>query len=405
MQAPKKKILLSYFYSYVCCLLMAGLMGSCALFGSGARDRGDFRLGLKQGTWTNVAPAGMQLVPGGAFMTGEVNEDILGVPRPNRRITVSSFYMDDTPVTNAVYRKFIEILLDKVGASKDKDVKEEGDEQEGEEEVQQEENQDEDEQQDVAKDETSKADQEKVAQKDMYEAELTVEFIMTKLYPDSAVWRNDFSNHMADILLDGYHEHPAYNEYPVVGISWEAARRFAAWRTKYFNEFRALQEEDPIPNITLPSEAQWTYAARGGMELAKYPWGGPYVRNYEGELRANFKSGKGNYNECGYAYTSPVKAFAPNDYGLYDMAGNVSEWTLDAYNPAAVSRIWDLDPLYLDDNQPLKITKGGSWKDPKFNLETGTVDCEHKDSARSYIGFRCVMPYIGLQNITMPTAQ
>ena len=229
---------------------------------------------------------------------------------------------------------------------------------------------------------------------DRLEAMLSVDFIDT-LYPDPDVWRNDFSNSMADTYLEDYFNHAAFDDYPVVGITWDNATLYAEWQTQYLNENRANKGEFPYPSFVLPSAAQWEYAARGGQELAKYPWGGPYIRDAKGQLRANFKSASGNYSECGYSYTSPVTAFLPNDFGLYDMAGNVAEWTRDAYNPVAIRETWDLDPLYVNDDEPIKIIKGGSWKDISRFLQTGEEDYEHKDKARSFIGFRCVMPSIG----------
>ena len=322
-------------------ILLILMTQSCALIGIGNDDQGEARGVPGRSDWRMTTPLDMVLVPGGSFMMGEVDDDIAAQITPNRQVTVSDYFMDATEITNNKYRQFINTMLAEPPDTIDET------------------------------------------------------FVMTKLYPDTNVWRNDFSHHMADPIVENYYEHPAYDDFPVVGISWEAARHYAEWRSEYLNEYREQKGLPPYPRFSLPSAAQWEYAARGGKELAKYPWGGPYIRDSEGKLRANFKSGSGNYDECGYAYTSPVREFAPNDYGLYDMAGNVAEWTLDVYNPASVSRTSDLNPVYLDDAQPMKIIKGGSWKDISRFLQTGMNDYEHKDSVRSYIGFRCVIPYIG----------
>jgi len=188
---------------------------------------------------------------------------------------------------------------------------------------------------------------------------ITEEFVLQKLYPDMKRWKEDFSHQMADPMVDEYYEHAAFDNFPVVGITQEAASRFAIWRTKCLNEYREKCGLWPTSKFRFPTAAEWTYAARGGKEFAKYPWGGPYVRDAEGNLLANFKSNRGNYRECKYDYTAPVDHFPPNGYGLH-IGGNVSEWTVDAYNPAATARMWDLNPVHLDENQPNKIVKGGS---------------------------------------------
>ena len=110
---------------------------------------------------------------------------------------------------------------------------------------------------------------------------------------------------------------------------------------------------------------------------------------------ANFKPGRGNYIDDGFAYTAPVDAFAPNGYGLYNMAGNVSEWVEDAYNPASNALIWDMNPTFFDDNEPRKVVRGGSWKDVAHYLETSTRNYEYKDVQTAHIGFRTAMTYIG----------
>jgi gliding motility-associated lipoprotein GldK len=129
--------------------------------------------------------------------------------------------------------------------------------------------------------------------------------------------------------------------------------------------------------------------------MAKYPWGNPYIRNAKGCLLANFKPGRGNYFDDGYAYTAPVYSFFSNDYGLFEMSGNVSEWCLDAYHPSSVPLVWDLNPQYIDENEPRKIIRGGSWKDIAYFCETGTRAYEYEDTARAFIGFRCAMTYLG----------
>ncbi len=145
----------------------------------------------------------------------------------------------------------------------------------------------------------------------------------------------------------------------------------------------------------MPSEAEWEWAARGGKASAKYPWGNPYVANGKGCLLANFKPHRGNYDADGYAYTAPANQFNPNDYGLYNMAGNVSEWCLDAYADNSVAITWDLNTINDDKDEPRKVIRGGSWKDVAYYLETGTRSYEYENKKRSYIGFRCAMNHLG----------
>jgi gliding motility-associated lipoprotein GldK len=164
------------------------------------------------------------------------------------------------------------------------------------------------------------------------------------------------------------------------------------------------------PRFRLPTEAEWEYAARGGRNLAKYPWGNPYVRNTLGCMLANFKPGRGNYYDDGFAYTAPVASYFANDWGLYDMAGNVAEWCQDAYYEAAVPTVWDMNPVFDPQSKkgdansigysnlsayPRRVVRGGSWKDIAYFLETGTRTYQHFDSTSTSIGFRCAMTYLG----------
>lgn len=355
-------------------------------------DRGEV-VGLSVGAnWRVETPPGMVKVPGGTFTSGPSSQDGAHRVRENRKVALSSFYMDRTETTNSQYRQFIASLQDLVSGGSEQqdaslsDVDDLAD------------TDDNDDAQDQSL-EMLKAVGAAVLDKDASKDEIpqiTQAFIEEKLCPDKSVWQRASGNRMADPMTENYFEHPAFDDFPVVGISWGAASAYAVWRTYHVNDYRASVGLTPLPKFRLPTSTEWEYAARGGKELAKYPWGGPYLRSPQGKVLANFKSGRGNYGECGYSYTSPVTYFPPNDYGLYDMAGNVAEWTLDAYGAASSARGTDINPRHADDTKDRKVIKGGSWKDVGYFLETGAIDYNHKDEPQAFIGFRCVMPQIGV---------
>lgn len=217
----------------------------------------------------------------------------------------------------------------------------------------------------------------------------------TPIYPDTTVWLRDFNYSFNEPLFEQYFWHKAYSKYPVVGVTWDQARAFCAYSTKSKNDFNQSRKKklEKVFPYRLPSEVEWEYAARGGLENAPYPWGGPYLIDDRGCYLANFKPKRGDYmeSEKGYLYTAPVKSFHKNGFGLYDMAGNVSEWTVSAYNNSSYVISSTLNP-YLGNRieDPRKVIKGGSWKDIGYMLMVSERDWEHKDSARSYIGFRRV---------------
>jgi gliding motility-associated lipoprotein GldK len=203
--------------------------------------------------------------------------------------------------------------------------------------------------------------------------------------------------------MANYFWHPAYDNYPVVGVTWRQARAFCTWRTQLLNSFFLESMGEPfVQDYRLPTESEWEYASRGGLKGAMYPWGGYYTQNYKGCYIANFKPMRGNYTADGGIYPLVVASNDPNEWGLYDMGGNVSEWTNNAFDESAYSWTDDLNPDYqyeaLPDDPPVrkrKIIRGGSWKDISYYMQCGTRSYEYQDSAKSYIGFRCVRHYLG----------
>jgi len=224
------------------------------------------------------------------------------------------------------------------------------------------------------------------------------------IYPDTLAWISDFTYSYNDPMAKMYFWHPGFDDYPLVGVTWEQAQAFCVWRTQLYNNFLATTKGGAIvQNYRLPTEYEWEYAARGGRNLSMYPWGSPYTRNAKGCFLANFKPLRGNYVDDGFLKPSPVGSFDPNDYNLYDMSGNVAEWTISAFDEAAYSFTHDLNPNYeysaLPNESPVmkrKVVRGGSWKDVAYYLQNGTRSYEYQDSAKSYIGFRCIRSTMGI---------
>jgi len=219
---------------------------------------------------------------------------------------------------------------------------------------------------------------------------------IVEVYPDTTVWVKDFHYSYNDPMHQDYFYHQAYHDYPVVGVSWRQAKAFCKWRTKKKNDFlSAKRNPTQVPQFRLATEGEWEYAARGGLENATYPWGGPYTTSDQGCFLANFKPTRGNYAVDGALYTVEAKSYNPNDFGLYNMAGNVAEWTNTAYNEASYYLGSTMNPNVEDARNYRKVIRGGSWKDVAYFLEVSTRDYEYADSARSFIGFRTVQDYLG----------
>ena len=222
------------------------------------------------------------------------------------------------------------------------------------------------------------------------------------IYPDTTAWINDFENSYNEPYTRLYFSHGGYTDYPVVGVSWEQANAFCAWRTDFLR--RSLGKEGIyIEPYRLPTEAEWEFAARAGVSDNQYPWEGDLTLSEDkGCFYANFKPQEGNYTKDGHVISSKVGTFAPNDFGLYDMAGNVSEWTSTAFTESVSKLTNDLNPEYRYDaakedpyKMKRKIVRGGSWKDVAHNIRSDLRMWEYQNEQRSYIGFRCVRSQIG----------
>ena len=224
---------------------------------------------------------------------------------------------------------------------------------------------------------------------------------IVNVYPDTTAWINDFDNAYNEPYTRMYFSHAGYNDYPVVGVSWEQANAFANWRTDYLR--RSLGREGVmIEPFRLPTEAEWEFAARAGNSESQYPWSETLPMDERGCFYANFKPMEGDYIRDGHLITSPVGTFNANDFGLYDMAGNVSEWTSTAYTESINKLTSDMNPEYRYDaakedpyKMKRKIVRGGSWKDVAHNVRSDIRMWEYQNEQRSYIGFRCVRTQIG----------
>ena len=215
------------------------------------------------------------------------------------------------------------------------------------------------------------------------------------VYPDTTVWVNDFPNANNETYMKLYFSSANYNEYPVVGVTWEQAKAFCAWRTEYLLRSMGPQARY-IQRYRLPTEIEWEYAARG-KEGNPYPSTGNDSKSEKGCLYANFKPDRGNYIEDGNLITSRTGIYGANSNGLFDMAGNVAEWTSTVYTEAGVAAMADLNPelsynAAKEDPYLLKrkSVRGGSWKDPLSYIRSAWRSWEYQNQPRSYVGFRCV---------------
>ncbi len=336
-------------------------------------------------------PEGPNLVyiEGGRTVLGAYEEDLLHSGNNlERTVTIASFYLDETEMANIHWLEYLYYLQ--------KDSLEE----------------------------------------DTYEAAL----------PDTLVWKSELAYN--DPYVDHYLRYPGFRFFPVVGVTWEQCQDFCTWRTDAVNLALAkeagIDTEDTsgvvatvesgliLPNYRLPTEAEWEYAAQAvidnkwldenNIQQRIYPWDGHALRNPYGKAMgmflANFKRGRGDYAGIagalndGAMITDYVYNYPPNDYGLYNMAGNVNEWVADVYRPLSYQVFDDLNPHRRDGAQDeedgydtkgyqsmvsdkMRVFKGGSWKDVAYWLIPGTRRYMSQDSSNAMTGFRCAMIRLG----------
>lgn len=451
-------------------LLLSSIAFVFLLSSCGSKTKGEL-VGVQGKKWYPEKPYGMELIPRGSFIMGKSEEDqAKTLNAPTKTVTVRSFYMDDTEITNSEYRQFVEwvrdsvtrtklaILADELGLSPEDegigeyafkdadttkssaydkymldnysgmgdnfyegralnkdvdliwDVNDYPDEYYTEIMVDsiylpEEESYNGQRSIDVTKlkYKYSWMDIEAAARASRKEGSSRKDFIRTEeleIYPDTTVWIRDFEYSYNEPMHNDYFWHDAYSDYPVVGISWAQAKAFCEWRTKYKNDDQKSRGRQFVNKFRLPTEAEWEYAARGGIEGGTYPWGGPYVISDTGCFMANFKPQRGDYAADAALYTVEAKSYEPNDFNLYNMAGNVAEWTNSSYDPSAYDYVSTMNPNGGDQSNTRKVIRGGSWKDVAYFLQVSTRDYEYADSARSYIGFRTVQDYMGEEDST-----
>ncbi len=391
---------------------------------------------------------GLVFIEGGTFVMGRTTDDVMldwnNLPR---RVTVSSFYMDETEVSNKFYMEYLYWLNRVFG--------------------------------------------------EVYPQ------VYTDALPDTLVWLDPLAYN--EPYVQNYLRHPAYHDYPVVGVSWVQASNYASWRTDRVNEMiliregildwnpnqkgddhfttqaylageyegmvrrnrrdlnptgtgeRRVRQSDGLllPSYRLPTEAEWEYAALGLIgntiderivERRQYPWDGTSIRSNErrtrGVFMANVQRGRGdmmgvagNLNDGG-EITVPVFSYWPNDFGLYNMAGNVNEWVQDVYRPLSHETVADFRPFrgsnYRDGdlmsnllseqlsaeeraalspaeqtqrmysfgetsliNDESRVYKGGSWRDRVYWINPGTRRFLDQNASANDIGFRCAMTRVG----------
>jgi len=437
-------------------LRAAVLLGVFTLAGCKASDRGELLSGVEgREVWFHPAPIGMIYVPSGTIHTGGSEQDVFNsFLMPNKQVTITAFWMDETEITNNEYRKFIYWVIDSIARYMvDEDMLFSEDDI-GNRYINYDEDLDWEQYNEELEDMFYPEDERFYGEKQIDTRRLFYDYMWidykeaaridrdkynplnrkqfvkkekTLVYPDTLAFVRDFTYSYNEPMTRHYFSHVKYDDYPVVGVNWHQAKAFCNWRSRYKAKYWRELEAPPTEDFRLPHEYEWEYAARGGRDANVYPWGGPYTRNSKGCMLANFKPLRGNYGADGGVYPVRSDAYFPNDYGLYNMSGNVAEWTATTYAEAAASFIHDLNPAYetsIDEyvkntkadpgadvwtqssftqeksaiTLKRKVIRGGSWKDIAHFIECGARTYEYQDTSKCYVGFRTIQSYIGRSN-------
>ena len=407
------------------------LLAVVALAGCGGSNKGELTGVVDREKWYQADPFGMVFIPAGSYNMGPSDQDVpYSVTAQSKTVTIPAFYMDNTEITNNEYRQFVYWVRDSlahrlIGGEHLIEEGEYGERINWRAKIKWDDEQNEETLAELFLPETERfyrrkeidtrklnfeyywidlkaAAQRENREQGMRDRSVFIKKDVINVYPDTLAWIHDYTYSFHDPLTQMYFWHPAYDEYPVVGVNWKQARAFCIWRTQLLNSYLADNGNAFAQDFRLPSEAEWEYAARGGLDLSPYPWGGPYIRNSRGCFLGNFKPMRGNYMDDGGVYTVKATSYWPNDYGLYCMAGNVSEWTSNAFDESSYSFSHDISTDYeyeAKDNDPpalkRKVIRGGSWKDVGYYLQTGVRTYEYQDTSKCYIGFRCVQSFLG----------
>ena len=421
--------------------ILAAVLSSCSTSGNGEL------IGVQnRPIWNPTDPYGMVYLPQGSFNMGPGDQDVpYAHVTQHKTVSVAAFYMDETEITNNEYRQFVNWVRDSIARKLLGDAGVAGYE------LQEDDKYgnyieparinwdrpirwDDQEIREILEDEMYLPQHERFYSRRqldsrklnfVYETQaikdaarklnrkqgqkdrsVYIDEVEINIYPDTLVWTHDYAYSYNDPWTKNYFHHPAFDDYPVVGVNWKQAVAFSKWRTKILDEYLLDRDEPLHDEFRLPTESEWEYAARGGLDLSPYPWGGPYTTNEQGCFLANFKPRRGNYTADGGIRTVKVGSYNPNNYGLYDMAGNVSEWTDNTYDESAFSFAHDMNMDFkyeAEESDPnilkRKTIRGGSWKDISHYIQTGTRDYEYQDTAKSYIGFRNVISFLGRDKV------
>jgi formylglycine-generating enzyme len=427
-------------YKLIISLLVILMIASCSQSG----ESGELIGAGAKGSWFEPVPYGMTFVRRGSIRVGPSDEDPSRAINPTITISIDAFWMDDTEITNSEYRQFVSWVKDSIALNAlyqaDPspqspyalfDVDDNFIQLDYKATIDWKDTMNLNEPLFIPVNERFFGAREVDSRKLFYEYQWInyqkaalranrynyaegryeggiadrsafIESEREHIYPDTLCWIRDFTYSYNEPWTSKYFWHPGFNDYPVVGVSWKQANAFCQWRSKMQNNFFAGNGQATVQDYRLPTEWEWEFAARGGLQNSMYPWGGYYSRNQRGEFMANYKPMRGNYIEDGGLVTMKVGSYPPNDFGLYDMAGNVAEWTITAWDPLSSAVVAELNPNYqynAEDSDPpamkRKVIRGGSWKDVGYFIQTSTRTYEYQDSAKSFVGFRCVRSSFG----------